>query len=129
MSISRFGLERDTRRYRLLPTFQMVRSIVGMKQLRPAGASRLLQGKIEIGQPTLIEEIAISVGQVGPEEYRCIIHNGTQLVFRLRGLCFDQAPTLRFAFCEIAVQTGILLRHRGLSGEQLQQSDMSGLDS
>src|SRR5262249_38308133 len=42
---------------------------------------RLLQGKIEMGQPTLVEEIAISVGQVGPEEYGCAIHNGTQLVF------------------------------------------------
>src|SRR5262249_3708857 len=41
----------------------------------------LLQGKIEMGQPTLVEEIAISVGQVGPEEYGCAIHNGTQLVF------------------------------------------------
>ena len=59
----------------------MVRSIVGMEQRRPAGALRLLQGKIEIGQPRLIEEIAISVGQVGPEEYRCVIDNGTQLVF------------------------------------------------
>ena len=80
-SKSRFGLERDTRRYRFLPIFQMVRSIVRMEQRRPAGALRLLQGKIEIGQPTLIEEIAISVGQVGPEEYRCVIDNGTQLVF------------------------------------------------
>jgi len=59
----------------------MVRSIVGMEQRRPAGALCLLQGKIEIGQPRLIEEIAISVGQVGPEEYRCVIDNGTQLVF------------------------------------------------
>src|SRR5262245_65681518 len=119
-SISRFGLERDTRRYRLLPTFQMVRSIVGMKQLHPAGASRLLQGKIEIGQPTLIEAIAISVGQVGPEEYRCIIDNGTQLVFRLRGVCFHQAPTLRFACSKSAVQTSVLQRHRGLRSEQLE---------
>src|SRR5262249_52914992 len=67
--------------HRLLPTFQMVRSIVGMEQRRPAVALRLLQGKIEMGQPTLVEEIAISVGQVGPEEYGCAIHNGTQLVF------------------------------------------------
>src|SRR5262245_53435187 len=69
----------------------MVRSIVGMEHRRPAGALRLLQGKIEIGQPTLIEEIAIAVRQVGPEEYRCVVDNGTQLVFRLRGLCFYHA--------------------------------------
>src|SRR4029077_11760946 len=82
-SKSRFGLEWRTGRYRLLPSFQMVRSIVGMEQRRPARALRLLQGKIEIGQPGPIEEIAISVGQVGPQEYRRVIDNGTQLVFSL----------------------------------------------
>src|SRR5262249_31326419 len=32
----------------------------------------------------------------------------------------DQAPDLRFALCEVAVQTGILQRDRRLRGEQLQ---------
>src|SRR5712692_3664255 len=95
-SISRLGLERHTRRYRLLPTFQMVRSIVGMEHRRPAGALRLLQGKIEIGQPRLIEEIAISVGQVGPEEYRCVIDNGTQLV-----LPRDLESQVLIGFCQL----------------------------
>ena len=35
-------------------------------------------------------------------------------------VCVDEAPDLRFAFGEIAVQTGILQRDRGLRGEQLQ---------
>ena len=35
----------------------------------------------------------------------------------------DQAPDLGFAFCEIAVQTGILQRDRGLRGKQLQHRD------
>ena len=72
----------------------MVRSIVGVEHRRPAGALRLLQGEIEIVQPTLIEEIAISVGQIGPEEYRCVVDNSAQIIFRLRALCFDRAPNL-----------------------------------
>ena len=35
----------------------------------------------------------------------------------------DQAPDLRLAFREIAVQTGILQRDRRLRGEQLQHGD------
>ena len=35
----------------------------------------------------------------------------------------DQAPDLRFAFCEIAVQAGVLQRDRRLRGEQLQHRD------
>ena len=85
----------------------MVRSIVGMEQRRPAGALRLLQGKIEIGQPTLIEEIAISIGQVGPEEYRCVIDNGTQLVFSSFCLAISSVRS-SFVFVSSAVRSATL---------------------
>src|SRR5262249_42173448 len=41
----------------------------------------------------------------------------------------NQAPDLRFAFCEMAVQMGILQRDRGLRGEQLQHRDPSGREN
>src|SRR5260370_9111156 len=103
----------------------MVRSIVGMEYRRPARALRLLQGKIEIGQPGLIEEIAISVGQVGPQEYRCVIDNGTQLVFRLRGLRFDQMKlaTSRSALPPFAIQVHL---HRRTSPERCSSRPVTG---
>ena len=68
----------------------------------------------------------------GDEILAVVSHHTEKRVIGLENLTFeipnedpddvgvDQAPDLRFAFCEIAVQAGILQRDRGLRGEQLQ---------
>src|SRR5258708_27327985 len=56
---------------------------VGVEHRRPGGALCLLQGEIEIIQPTLIEKIAIFVGHARSEEHTSELQSPDHIVCRL----------------------------------------------